>query len=141
MMNSFLFSDIKIGQKAEFEVSITDKIMDSFREITGDINPLHCNKNFAVRRGFTDKVCYGLLTASFLSTLAGVYIPGERSIIHSVEVKFSLPVIVGDSLSVVGEVIEKNDTVEQIVIRVTIKNQNDLKVLRGKMKVGFLDER
>ena len=44
-------------------------------------------------------------------------------------------------LSISGEVTEINDTVNQIVLKVEIKNQNGEKVLRGKMKVGFLDER
>ena len=82
-----------------------------------------------------------MLTASFLSTLVGVYLPGERSLIHSVETKFTKPVYIGDVLNVCGEVVEINDTVKQIVLKVEIRNQYEEKVLRGKMKVGFLDER
>ena len=74
-----------------------------------------------------------MLTASFLSTLAGVYLP--------VETKFTKPVYIGDLLNISGEVTEINDTVNQIVLKVEIRNQNEEKVLRGKMKVGFLDER
>lgn len=44
-------------------------------------------------------------------------------------------------LDISGEVTEINDTVNQIVLKVEIRNQNEEKVLRGKMKVGFLDER
>ena len=44
-------------------------------------------------------------------------------------------------MDISGEVTEINDTVNQIVLKVEIRNQNEEKVLRGKMKVGFLDER
>ena len=49
-----------------------------------------------------------MLTASFLSTLAGIYLPGEKSLIHSVETKMIKPVFIGDELIVTGKVSEKS---------------------------------
>ena len=140
-MNHYSINDLSIGHRELFTTEITSDMFDKFREITGDINPLHNNEDFAKDLGHKGRVAFGMLTASFLSTLAGVYLPGERSLIHSVETKFTKPVYIGDVLNVSGEVLEINDTVNQIVLRVEIKNQNEEKVLRGKMKVGFLDER
>ena len=141
IMNHYSISDLSIGHREDFTTEITLEMFDKFKEITGDINPLHNDEEFAKNLGHKGRVAFGMLTASFLSTLAGVYIPGERSLIHSVETKFTKPVYIGDVLSVSGEVTEINDTVNQIVLKVEIKNQNGEKVLRGKMKVGFLDER
>lgn len=140
-MNHYSINDLSIGHKESFTTEITSAMFDNFKEITGDINPLHNNEDFAKDLGHKGRVAFGLLTASFLSTLAGVYLPGERSLIHSVEIKFTKPVYIGDVLNVCGEVVEINDTVNQIVLKVEIRNQNEAKVLRGKMKVGFLDER
>ena len=140
-MNHYSINDLSIGHKEVFTVEVTSEMFDKFREITGDINPLHNDEDFAKNLGHKGRVAFGMLTASFLSTLAGVYLPGERSLIHSVETKFTKPVYIGDVLSISGEVTEINDTVNQIVLKVEIKNQNGEKVLRGKMKVGFLDER
>lgn len=140
-MNQYSINDIFIGHKESFVTEITSKMFDKFKEITGDINPLHNDEEFAKNLGHKGRVAFGMLTASFLSTLAGVYLPGERSLIHSVETKFTKPVYIGDVLNISGEVVEINDTVNQIVLKVEIKNQNGEKVLRGKMKVGFLDER
>ena len=140
-MNHYSINDLSIGHKEAFTTEITSAMFDKFKEITGDINPLHNNEDFAKDLGHKGRVAFGMLTASFLSTLAGVYLPGERSLIHSVETKFTKPVYIGDVLNVSGEVVEINDTVNQIVLRVEIKNQNEEKILRGKMKVGFLDER
>ena len=81
-----------------------------------------------------------MLTASFLSTLAGVYLPGEKSLIHSIETKFIKPVFVGDKLTILGEVSSKNDLFSVIEMKITIRNQDNIKVLRGNMKVGVLDE-
>lgn len=137
-MKRYLIDDIYIGMKESFQVKITTDMLENFKKITKDINPLHNDENFAKDLGYGGRVAFGMLTASFLSTLAGVYLPGERSLIHSVETKFIKPVYIGDLLSITGEVIEKHDSVEQITLKVEIRNQNSEKVLKGKMKVGFL---
>ena len=139
-MNSYLFSDLKIGTKENFEITITQDMMDSFRNITGDINPLHNDESFAIKRGYSSRVCFGMLTASLLSTFAGVYLPGEFCLIQEVDAKFVKPVFVGDHLTISGEVIETNDTVKQAILKVMITNQENNKVLRAKMKVGFTNE-
>lgn len=137
-MNTYLYENLSIGMTEKFSVQITESMIKAFRNITGDINPLHTDERFAKRNNYPDKVVYGMLTASFLSTLAGCYLPGEKSLIQSVETKFVKPVYCGDVLTVIGSVSELHDTVKQIVLRVEIYNQNQEKVLRGKMKIGVL---
>lgn len=80
-----------------------------------------------------------MLTASFLSTLAGMYLPGERSFIQEVLIKFVKPVFEGDVLTIKGTIIEVNETFKRLVLKVVIANQNGQKVLRGTMKVGVLE--
>lgn len=140
-MNHYFFEELKIGQSEEFSVKVTENMLNSFKAITGDVNPFHNDEQFAVAHGYPGRVVYGMLTASFLSTLAGVYIPGEKSLIQSVEAKFVNLVFIGDELKIIGTIDELNSTVKQIILKVEIKNQNDEKVLRGKMKIGMLNER
>ena len=103
-MNRYQFEDIYVGLKEEFQVTITADMLKQFCQMTGDVNPLHTDETFAKEKGYESNVAYGMLTASFLSTLAGVYLPGERSLIHSVESKFTKPVYVGDTLTISGQV-------------------------------------
>ena len=138
-MNKYRFDEIQVGLTESFEVTITEEQLAAFGQMTGDYNPLHSREECARDQGFSGKVAYGMLTASFLSTLAGVYLPGENSLIHSVEVKFTKPVLVGDVLRITGEVKEKNDHFPVFSMNVTILNQNSEKVLRGTMKVGVID--
>ncbi len=134
-MNTYTYDEIEVGQAESFTVTVTEDMLSSFKAITGDNNPLHNNEDFARAKGQPGRVAYGMLTASFLSTLAGVYLPGERSLIQQVEIKFAKPVYIGDTLTVTGQVAEKNDTVQRIELKVTITNQEGAKVLRGKMGV------
>lgn len=138
-MNSYSIDDISVGLKESFKVTVTDSMMQAFRDITGDINPLHTDENFAKGKNYPDKVVYGMLTSSFLSTLAGVYLPGEKSLIREVEVKLKKPVFVGDELTVSGEVTEVNKDFKIFSMKVAITNQAGEKVLRGVMQMGVLD--
>ncbi len=137
--NSYKFEDIKIGMEESFKVSITEDYLNDFCKMTGDVNPLHNDLEYAKSQGFKEKVVYGMLTASFLSTLAGVYIPGKYCIIHSVEITFKKPVFISDSpLTITGQVTNINNVFKQITINFSILNNKNIKVCRGIMKVGVL---
>ena len=139
-MNKYTYDDIHINHEESFLYNIDEEKMKSFLMITDDINPLHNDLKFANEKGYSEKVVYGMLTASALSTLAGVYLPGEKSLIHSVEVHFVKPVLLSHCpLKVVGKVISKDDRFKQITVKVSITDNTCNKVLRGIMKIGFLD--
>lgn len=137
-MNYYTFHELKTGMKEEFTVMVDADKMEEFCQMTGDVNPLHRDNGFARSQGYPSTVVYGMLTASFLSTLAGIYLPGEKSLIQSVNVKFLAPVFPGDLLQVCGEIKELNESVQQMVLKVAMYNKDHKKVLRGEMKVGFL---
>lgn len=139
-MNHYTYDEITIGQKECFSVTITGEMQDSFRDITGDVNPLHASSQYAKEKGHKDRVVFGMLSASLLSTLAGVYLPGERSIIQSVSVKFRKPVYIGDTLTVEGVVSDKIDSVSTIVVKVLMTNRDGVKVLKGEMQIGVQDD-
>lgn len=136
-MNNYSYEELEIGHEESFTVTVTEKMLDDFRDITGDVNPLHNDEEYAISKGHPGRVAYGMLTAAFMSTLAGVYLPGKKSLIHETETKLEKPVYAGDVLTVSGTVKEKNDTFRFIVVKVIIKNQNGEKVLKGKMQVGI----
>lgn len=135
-MNEFCFQEINIGLEEFFEVQISEKMMNEFQKISGDCNPLHTDEAYAKNQGYEGKVVFGMLTASFLSTLAGMYIPGENSLISEVDIRFHKPVYIGEQLRVIGKVIEKNQLYHYVVLKVIIENQKKEKVCLGKMKVG-----
>lgn len=131
----YSYEELLIGHTESFTVTVTEEMMQFFCQVSGDWNPLHRDAAYARSKGYQDKVVYGMLTASFLSALAGVWLPGERSLIHQVEAEFPAPVYVGDVLTVEGIVKEKNDTFRFLNVKVTIRNQAGKKVLRGKMRI------
>ncbi len=142
-MNHYTFEEIKVGMEESFSATITEQMMQQFKELTKDVNPLHCDEAFAKEKGFEGTVAYGMLTASFLSTMAGVYLPGENSLIQSVEVKFVKPVFPGEEITFTGKVSEVNDTFRFLVLKVTgtvsgekEKERYGTKVMKAVMQIG-----
>ena len=138
-MNEYTFDEIEVGMSASFKKLITKEMEDSFRVITGDENPLHKDDEFAsvVSGGrFKCHVVFGMLTASFYSTVAGLYLPGKYSLIHSFdEISCMKPVFIGDELTVNAEVIDKDEALKMIRLQVIIENQENKKVSKAKMKI------
>ena len=138
-MNEYTLAEIEVGMKAVFHKTITKEMEDAFRVISGDENPMHKDDTFAVEISngkFPGHAVFGMLTASLYSTVAGMYLPGKYSLIHSFEeLSFTKPVFVGDDLTVEAEVTDKEIALKLIRLKVTIKNQNNKLVSKAKMKV------
>lgn len=135
-MNHYRLADLTPGVTESFTVTITEEMMAQFYAITGDNSPIHMDADYAAGRGYPGRVVYGMLGASFLSTLAGVYLPGEHCLLHGVDLKFAKPIFIGDTLTVTGVVDEVNDTFREITIKASIVNQDGKKVTRAAIRAG-----
>ena len=135
-MNHYTYEEIKPGQTERFSVTVTQQMQDEFRNITGDVNPLHADTAYAARKGHPQCVVFGMLSASFLSTLAGVYLPGEHSMIQAVEIKLRKPVYIGDTLTIEGVVADKSDVVRTLTVKVVMTNQDGVRVAKAQMQIG-----
>jgi len=140
ILNSYRFDDIVENEtKADFEVTVTSEMMDQFLAISGDNNPMHVDSNYAKSKGYPDRLVYGMMTASFYSTLVGVYLPGKYCLLQELKTSFYNPVYIGDSLTIKGVVTEKNMGLRRIEISAKIVNQSGKKISKAKIMVGCLE--
>ena len=141
-MEHYRLGELKVGMEKQFPVIITEEKMRMFMEISGDINPLHIYDVFAQRHGFPSRVVYGMLTAAFYSTLAGVYLPGERCLLYEVDTKFMKPVIFseGETLNVWGRVEEVDELRGYIRLKAKVRNSKGETVSRAKIMAGVLKD-
>ncbi len=140
-MNELIYDEIEVGRRERFSIEITKEKEDLFRLICGDVNPLHMDDDYAIEVGegkFKGHVTFGMLTASLYSTIAGVYLPGKYSLIHSMDIKFQKPVYAGDILTVEGVVESKQDALKLLQLKVEIVNQMGKCVSKANMKVMVL---
>lgn len=54
-MNEYCYADIEIGHEESFDTVIRQDMMDAFKFMTGDTNPLHNDSDFAIGGGTTQK--------------------------------------------------------------------------------------
>jgi acyl dehydratase len=111
----------------------------AFTKITGDISPIHLSAEYANEKGFRDVLVYGMLTASFYSTLIGVYLPGKYGVFQKCDVSFNKPVYIGDTLFVSGKVSDIHYELKRITIKAEIKNQHNEKVSAATLIVGITE--
>ncbi|HEY8132349.1 MAG TPA: MaoC family dehydratase, partial [Thermoanaerobaculia bacterium] len=91
--------DFQVGQHVTFTKKFTEEDMRHFIEITGDVNPLHVDEEFARKTKFGHRVLQGMLTASIFSTMVGMLLPGAGAIYRSQTLEFLLPVYLDETVT------------------------------------------
>lgn len=132
------FDDLKIGQKTSLTKTITEEDLSNFISITGDMNPLHVDKDFAEKTFFGQRIAHGMLSASLFSTMVGMHIPGIGAIYKSQTLEFLGPVFIGDTLCAWFEIMEINLDKEEVVMKSWIENQDGKTVIQGQAVAGLL---
>lgn len=132
------FDAIRVGDREELVKSISEQDIQRFVEMTGDDNSLHVDPQFASETSFKDVVAYGMLGASFISTVIGTKLPGPGALWIPQNLEFLLPVRLGDRLTVACTVLKKNDRERLLELEKRIVNQNQQTVLSGQGKVKVL---
>ena len=62
---------LKAGDSFTLTRTFTEKDVDAFSEVTRDRNPIHSNKRFVELKGFSDRICHGLLVGSMITEMGG----------------------------------------------------------------------
>lgn len=135
MLKGKKINEIKVGDKAEFQKTITETDVYLYAGITGDINPAHINEEASKDTMFKGRIAHGMLTAGLISAVLGVQLPGPGTIYLGQELKFTKPVRFGDTIKAVAEVIEIIEEKNKVILNTTCYNQNEEVILKGTATV------
>lgn len=105
-IDGLTIDDVKVGMKASFTKTITESDVYGFAGITGDFNPVHVDRVAAATTRFGQRIVQGMLTASLLSTVIGMKLPGPGVIYVSKSLRFTAPVFIDDTITAEVEVAE-----------------------------------
>lgn len=97
-LHGYYFEDMKEGMTDVYGKTITDADIVMFSGISGDINPVHLNHEFASETVFEGRIAHGMLTASLISTVIGTKLPGPGCIYVGQSLRFKAPVKAGDTV-------------------------------------------
>lgn len=129
------FEQIREGDTARFSKTITQNDICTFGRLTGDLNPVHSDEEFARNTIFGRTIAHGMLTGGLISAVIGMALPGPGAVYLSQTLKFVSPVYPGDTITAEVEVIERIEGKKRIRLRTTCFNQIGKAVLEGEALV------
>lgn len=126
------FEDMKIGDAAQLAKTITDADVVLFIGISGDINPIHVDAVAAAKSRYGGRIAHGMIPASLLSGVLGTRLPGPGAVYMSQTLRFTAPVLIGDTVTARVEVIELIAAKRRVRVSTVCTNQRDQQVITGE---------
>jgi 3-hydroxybutyryl-CoA dehydratase len=130
--------DFEPGQHVLFIKTFTEADLQRFIEITGDVNPLHVDEEFAATTRFGRRIVHGMLAASILSTMVGMLLPGTGAIYRSQTIRFMRPVYLGETVTAHFVVRSVDREKHRLEIDSWIENEAGERVIEGTCEAGLL---
>lgn len=103
-----IFSEINVGDSAELKHILTQKDIELFAIMSGDVNPAHVDVEFAKDSMFHGVIAHGMWGASLISTVLGTILPGPGTIYLGQTLKFTHAIGLNDIVTVTVTVTSKN---------------------------------
>jgi 3-hydroxybutyryl-CoA dehydratase len=127
-------AQIEVGQSAEFTKTVTETDVVLFAGITGDLNPAHVDQVWAEASRFGGRIAHGMLSASFISTVLAMKLPGPGTIYLSQTLSFTGPVKIGDTVTARVEVVEVMPK-RRVRLTTTVHTHDGTQVIEGEAVV------
>ena len=138
----YYFEEVEIGQTFVTRGrTITESDLVQFAALTGDYNPMHTNAEYMKTHPMGQRIAHGMLTISY--AVGQLYQLGfmERTVIafRGLDMKFSLPVFIGDTLHSAIKIVEKKEARRLgggiVTAEIRIINQDGKTVQSGTMQL------
>ena len=121
-----------VGQRVAFSRTLTEADTALFVGVTWDVNPYHTDDAYASAARFGRRIVPGLLTASLLTHLGGLWA------FLATEMRFELvaPVYIGETITAEMEIVEIDPDRGRVRVRGRCVNREGQEVLRADIS-GF----
>ena len=118
--NGFIFfEDLVEGMAASFSRTVTESDIVLFAGVSGDMNPVHLDAEYAEKTVFKGRIAHGMLSAAFISTVLGTKLPGPGTVYLAQSLKFKAPVRIGDTVTATCEVVSLDVEKKRATLRTT----------------------
>ena len=125
------FDDLRIGETASLARTLTDKDIELFAIMSGDVNPAHVDPEFAKSDMFHKVIAHGMWGGALISTVLGTELPGPGTIYLAQTLRFKKPVGLGDTVTVTVTVAQKHDDHHRVTFDCAATNQRGETVIEG----------
>ncbi len=121
----------EVGQSASRTKTFSDEDVRTFAHLTGDVNPIHLDEDYAKTTTFGQRLVHGMLTASLISAVLANDFPGAGAIYLGQNIKFTKPVFIGDTITATVTVTNFRAEKRILSLETVCINQNGEKVIQG----------
>ena len=126
------YSEIELNETLVSKArTVTEADVVNYAGVSGDFHPYHTDSTYANESDFGGRIAHGLLILSVAAALEAA--ENEHAFLYGFEsVRFIAPTMLGDTIQVESEVIEKTEHSQDFGIitkEFDVKNQNDETVL------------
>jgi phosphotransacetylase/acyl dehydratase len=129
------FDEIQVGDTASLTRTLTEKDIQVFAIMSGDINPAHVDIEFANSDMFHKIIGHGMWGGALISTVLGTQLPGPGTIYLGQTIRFKKPVAIGDTLVVKVTATEKKPEKNRVIFSCECCNQKNEVVMEGQAEV------
>lgn len=130
--------NIKIGDSFSKERLVTDELVRSFAEVSGDYNPIHLDEEFAKTTRFGRRIAHGMLSGAFISAVLGYEFAEKKIVYLSQTLKFTAPVYIGDTVTTTATVTNIREDKNIVTMETVCTKQNGEVVVKGESAVMVL---
>ncbi len=134
-LSNHTYDEIQIGQSAQYSKTVDERDLWLFAAVSGDLNPMHLDADFAATTPFKERIAHGMLTGAMISAAIAMKLPGPGTIYLGQSLQFRLPVKIGDTICVQLEVTQKQDKRRLITLDCKAYNQDKKLVVSGTAEV------
>ncbi len=100
-----------IGDKLSgFKREITQERVNSYAEASGDHNPIHLDAAYAASTQFGTRIAHGMLSLALVTEMLAIDFPKTWHSGGNLKVRFSAPVISGETVTIYGEITDITKT-------------------------------
>ena len=134
-ISNYTYSEITIGQTATYSKLIEERDVQLFAAVSGDVNPVHLDAEFAATTQFKNRIAHGMLSGAVISAAIAMELPGPGTIYLGQTLRFRAPVELDDTITVKLEVVDKKDKRNFVTLECKVYNQHDKLVVSGSAEV------
>jgi phosphate butyryltransferase len=135
------FDELTVGEIASLSHTVTQRDIDLFATVTGDVNPAHVDPAYAATDMFHHIIIQGMWGAGLISATLGTRLPGPGTIYLGQDLRFTRPVSIGDTIIATVTVREKKPVKGDVVLDCVCTNQHGQTVITGSAFVRAPNEK
>jgi 3-hydroxybutyryl-CoA dehydratase len=123
-------SQPEVGARASFSRTFSEGDVSLFIGATWDVNPYHTDEAFARQSRFGRRIVPGLLTASLLTHMGGLW----NFLATEMHFEFLGPVYIGDTVTATVEIVEKHQEKGWVTLDCRVLDEEGKRVLTARVK-------